>query len=102
MGCSAILPGQKAGRVAAHQLPHLLEQGQWEVFTILIGHPVDSKKICDEMIGEARERKLNRVRGRKFESVNASLAGHFALKAFLGGPFSLMRLSQKDLSFKMV
>ena len=55
-----------------------------------------------EMRGEARERKLSRVRGGKFESFNASLAGNFALKAFLGGPFSLMRLSRKAFSFKKV
>ena len=54
------------------------------------------------MKGGVKERKLSRVRGGKFESVNASLAGNFALKAFLGGPFSLMRLSQKDFSFKKV
>ena len=42
------------------------------------------------------------VRDGKFESFNASLAGNFALKAFLGGPFSLMRLSRKAFSFKKV
>ena len=31
LGCSAILPGQKAATVAAHELPELSEPSQWEV-----------------------------------------------------------------------
>ena len=39
LGGSAILPGQKVGTVAANHLPELLELGQREVLTILMGYP---------------------------------------------------------------
>ena len=46
MGYYAMLPGQKAATVAAHQLLELSELSQREVFTIQNCHPVRPVKYC--------------------------------------------------------
>ena len=40
-GSSTIMPGQQVVTATVQQLPELSELSQWELFTILICHPVE-------------------------------------------------------------
>ena len=102
LGCSVILPGQKAATVAAHLLPKLSELSQQEVFSVQNGHPVYWYMVLKSNLLECipkggadlGERLSMAVRGNlPLESVVCRRDGRTRLRR---APLPLVRLGMND------